>query len=158
MEEERARHAMACASLEQAAAELESKQAQIEGEILQQRNAHGQRMATVSAPFDSLAASKAEIEQEQQLLQRSLQDTESSARAAFDNLALLRLKVEETVQHKMHLANQAAALLDSRAHMIQSLDDLLARERAVDSDIVQVTLTCAVRLFTRDMQNVISGM
>jgi hypothetical protein len=138
MDEERARHTMACASLEQAAAELESKLAQIEREIIQQQNVHSQRMAIVSAPFDSLAASKAEIEQEQQQLQHTLQDAESRARSAFENLTLLRIKVEETSQHKMHLANQAAALIDARVYMIQSLDDLFIRERSVDHDIVQV--------------------
>ncbi len=136
---------MACASLEQAAADLESKQAQIEGEIIHEQNTHGQLMATVSAPFDSLAASKAEIQQEQLHLQQTLHDTESRARAVFENLTLLRLKVEETVQHKMHLANQAAALLDSRTPMMQSLDDLFARERAVDLDIAQVTCVFNMR-------------
>ncbi len=145
LDEEKARHAIACASLEQVAAELESKRAQIEGEIIQQQSAHGQRMAVVSAPFDSLAASKAEIEQEQLQLQHALQDSESRARAAFESITLLRLKVEETVHHKMHLANQAAALVDSRAHMIQALDDLLARERGIDAEIVQVKMDSANR-------------
>ena len=145
LDEEMARHAIACASLEQVAADLESKRAQIEGEIIQQQSAHGQRMAVVSASFDSLAASKAEIEQEQLQLQHALQDSESRARAAFESITLLRLKVEETVHRKMHLANQAAALVDSRAHMMQTLDDLLARERSIDTEIWEVKVDGANR-------------
>lgn len=138
IEEERARHAIACASLEQAAAELEAKQAQIEGEIVQQQSSHRQRVAIISAPFDSLAASKAEIEQQQQQLQQAVYDAEARARAAFDCLPLLRLKIEETGHHKLHLVNEIAALLDSRAKMIQTLDELFVRERAIDGDIAQV--------------------
>ncbi len=147
IDEERARHAIACASLEQAAAELEAKQAQIEGEIIQQQSSHRQRVAIISAPFDSLAASKAEIEQQQQQLQLAVYDTEARARAAFDCLPLLRLKIEETGHHKLHLVNEIAALLDSRAKMIQTLDDLFVRERAIDGDIAQVE--CSMRQLMR---------
>jgi hypothetical protein len=45
----------------------------------------------------------------------------------------------------MHLANQAAALVDSRAHMMQTLDDLLAQERSIDAEIVQVKVDSANR-------------
>lgn len=138
IDEERARHAIACASLEQAAAELEARQAQIEGEIIQQQSSHRQRVAIISAPFDSLAASKAEIEQQQQQLQQAAYDAEARARAAFDSLPLLRLKIEETGHHKLHLVNEIAALLDSRAKMIQTLDELFVRERTIDGDIAQV--------------------
>jgi chromosome segregation ATPase len=138
LDEEKARHSIACASLEQAAAELERKQAQIEGDIMQEQVAHDQRMAVVSAPRDSLVSSIAEIIQEQMQLQRTLQEAEASASVAFESITLLRLRVEETGHHKVHVANQVAALLDARSQMMQALDDALARERAIDSEIAQV--------------------
>ena len=130
--------------MEQAAAELQAKLAQVEGEINQGQNLHGQCMAIVSAPFDSFAASKAEIEQEQLQLQQVLHTTEARARAAQESLVMMQLKVDETRHHKVHLANQAAALVDSWAQKLQTLEDLLARERATDSEISQVCAACNV--------------
>ncbi len=148
IEEERARHGITVASLEQAAADLEAKQAQIEGEMIQEQSSHRQRVAIISAPFDSLAASKAEIEQEQLQLKLAVQEAEARARVAFDSLPLLRLKVEETGHHKVHLVNEIAALLDTRSKMIQSLDDLFAQERSIDSDIAQVRVQCVPYIYS----------
>ncbi len=143
IEEEKSRHDITCASLERAAADLEAKQAQIEAEITQEQSFHRQRVAVISAPFDSLAASKAEIEQEQLLLKHAVEDAEARARVAFESLPLLRLKVDETRHHKVHLVNEIAALLDTRQRMLQSLDESYARERVIDSEIAQVL--CAVQ-------------
>ena len=95
------------------------KLAQMESEIMQEQSAHGQRMAVACVPLDVLAQTKEEIEQEQQQLQHKLHDAESRARVAIDSLTLLRLKVEESGHHKVHIANQASALLDSRAQLLQ---------------------------------------
>ena len=95
------------------------KLAQTESEIIQEQSSHGQRMAVACVPLDVLAQTKEEIEQEQQQLQHKLHDAEARARGAIDSLTLLRLKVDESGHHKVHVANQASALLDSRAQLLQ---------------------------------------